>query len=84
MRLRMYIYYSLAYLLALLQRLQMRLGLRRLWVRTTAWDPVRCPGCGWAGPLRWAFHTYRASGDDDVEACDECPECGCDELDYDF
>lgn len=42
------------------------------------WMPVRCEDCGWAGPLRWACHTYRGGfyDDDDVEPSDECPQCG--------
>lgn len=39
------------------------------------WMPCRCEDCGWRGPLRWTFHTYRACGDDDTEPSDECPVC---------
>ena len=60
-----------------IQGLRMRLGWQRLWTRTLAWDPVCCEECGWRGALRWAFHTYQDDGSgEDVEARDECPECG--------
>ena len=36
--------------------------------------------CGWAGPLRWAIHTYARGGgyafDDTGEAVDVCARCG--------
>lgn len=47
-----------------------------LWGRHESPEAVLCESCGWAGPLRWAVHTYRAAGDDDVEGIDECPRCG--------
>jgi hypothetical protein len=36
--------------------------------------------CGYAGPLRWFVHGYAGCGDDDVEPEDECPRCGCRDL----
>lgn len=38
-------------------------------------DPVMCPCCWWAGPVRWLYHGYEACGDDDVEPMDYCPRC---------
>jgi hypothetical protein len=43
--------------------------------RYTQPDPVMCPVCWWAGPIRWLYHTY--TGDEEIsEAVDECPRCG--------
>lgn len=40
-------------------------------------DPVICPRCLWAGPVRWLVHTYGDDGSGmDVEPVDECPRCG--------
>lgn len=38
--------------------------------------PIICPRCLWAGPRRWATHTYHGVFDSEVEAADECPRCG--------
>lgn len=40
-------------------------------------DPIICRCCLWAGPRRWAYHTYQDDGSgEDVEAIDQCPRCG--------
>ena len=39
-------------------------------------DPIICPVCFWAGPIRWLVHGYGPCGEDDVEPVDECPRCG--------
>lgn len=40
-------------------------------------DPIWCRRCLWAGPRRWAFHTYQDDGSgEDVEPVDLCPRCG--------
>lgn len=44
--------------------------------RTTDWTPIICERCLWAGPRRWAVHTYAQIGEDDVCPIDECPRCG--------
>jgi len=47
-----------------------------MWGRHDSPEPVECFECGWAGPRRWAVHTYYPDGWDDVEPVDECPRCG--------
>ena len=51
---------------------------RRIAGRSEDWEPTYCDeGCGWAGPRRWAIHTYEDDGTGkDVVPFDECPKCG--------
>lgn len=43
--------------------------------------PVQCSKCGWKGKIKDMFHTYRDDGSgEDVEAVDECPVCGTDDV----
>jgi len=51
------------------------------WGRHDSPKAVRCPECGWTGPLRWTIHTYADDHMGDVEPVDECPKCGHQELD---
>jgi hypothetical protein len=51
-----------------------------MWGQCESPKAVRCQECGWAGPLRWAIHTYQAAGWDDVEPVDRCPYCHADDL----
>lgn len=44
--------------------------------RHTDVDPVMCPRCLWAGPVRWMVHTYFDDGSGESEPIDECPRCG--------
>lgn len=50
------------------------------WGRHDSPEPVMCPRCLWAGPVRWLAHGYSgvSVGEDDydVEPTDECPRCG--------
>lgn len=39
-------------------------------------NPIICLRCMWAGPRRWAVHTYASVDIEDVAAVDECPRCG--------
>jgi hypothetical protein len=57
-----------------------RVQLAFRWGRRESPKAVRCQECGWTGPLRWAIHSYEASGDDDVEPVDRCPSCDADAL----
>ncbi len=64
--------------------LKMGLAKRRSWAfswgRHDSPKAMRCAECGWRGPLRWAVHTYEASGWDDVEPVGRCPRCDEDAL----
>ena len=51
-----------------------------LWNCRVSPRPYRCTDCGWAGPLRWATHTYERAGDDDISGVSLCPRCGTDAL----
>jgi len=51
--------------------------------------PILCARCGWKGRVKDSVHTYHGfvvgvDGDgnveEDVEAVDECPGCGSDQL----
>jgi len=43
--------------------------------------PVKCNRCGWHGQIKDMIHDYRDDGSgEDVEAVDECPECGTDDV----
>lgn len=46
------------------------------WGRRECPEPVVCERCGWAGPRRWARHSYQDDGCGDVEPVDKCPKCG--------
>jgi hypothetical protein len=48
-----------------------------IYSRQTDPTPVVCERCGWKGQQKDAIHTYQDDGTgEDVEPCDECPECG--------
>ena len=40
--------------------------------------PVKCQDCGWQGQVKDCVHSYRGvpMTDGDVEAVDQCPLCG--------
>ena len=52
-----------------------------LYTRYEDTTPTICNRCGWKGLAKNTIHDYRDDGCGDVEAVDECPECGSDDLD---
>ena len=53
----------------------------KIYSRNDDTTPVICNRCGWKGQIKDMVHTYQDDGTgEDVEAVDECPTCGTDDV----
>lgn len=47
--------------------------------------PAKCNECGWKGLSKDSIHTYHDDGSGEgVEACEECPKCGSEDVEWDI